>query len=339
MRNDSGHSSNLVITRPVRVAVVGSGPFAEFHIQAFGENPDCELVAIVSRSIGRREELAQRFSVPHCYSSTTELIAAQEVDAVAVVTSGIFHLEPTIQALEAGASVLLEKPIVMNSAEGDTLQKAVAVSQGFVMPAHILRFASPYQELKNRLQAGAIGHPRALSFRRHRQSNHDEFFHDVHPALMTMIHDIDLAIWLTGSAPFGATAREIRVSSRSQPLVVWAEAETADGTVLSFQVSWSLVGGSIPDSLEAIGHEGALSLSLTPRVEDLSLGGSAVDDCLTPNVGHGALREEIRHFIDAIRYGYTPSVITIEEALVGIRFAESIIEAAKRNRNESRGQE
>lgn len=335
MRNDSGHSSDLVFTRPVRVAVVGSGPFAEFHIQAFGENPDCELVAIVSRSIGRGQELARKYSVPHHYKSTAELFAAQEIDGVAVVTSGVFHLEPTLEALESGASVLLEKPVVMSSAEGEILQKALAGSPAFVMPAHILRFATPYQELRNRLQAGAIGHPRALSFRRHRQSNHDEFFHDVHPALMTMIHDIDLAIWLTGSVPFGATAREITVSYRSQPLVVWAEAETTDGTALSFQVSWSLARGSIPDSLEAVGQEGAISLSLSPRVEDLSPDGSALDDCLTPVVGHGALREEVRHFIDAIRFGSTPSVVTIEEALAGIRFAESVIEAAKRNHNES----
>ncbi len=331
MSTNNGHSTDLVHPRPIRVAVVGSGPFAELHAEAFQNNPDCDLVAIVSRSARRRDELMQRFSVPYGYESTSELLVAQEVQAVAVVTSGSYHLPPTIEALEAGANVLLEKPVVMNSAQGQTLSRAVENSPGFVMPAHILRFAAPYQELRGRLHAGAIGKPRALSFRRHRESNHDKYFHDVHPALMTMIHDIDLAIWFSGFTPLTVVAREIRLPSRSQPLMVWAEVETKDGPLLSFQVSWSLVGGSLPDSLEVVGEDGALSLSLATRVEDLSQGSPPVDDCLTPVIGHGALREEIRHFIDAIRFGKTPSAVTLDEALMGIQLAESIIEAAKGN--------
>lgn len=334
MSSDNGHTSRPPSPAAVRVALVGSGSFAELHAQAFAENLDCEIVGIVSRSIGRAESLAERYSAHGAFHTTQELLASCEVDAVSVVTAGNFHLKPTLEALQAGASVLLEKPVVMNSAEGRTLRAAAAAAPGFVMPAHILRFAAPYQELRSRLKTGAVGTPRALSFRRHRTADHDIFFPDVHPVLMTMIHDIDLALWLTGSAPLRVTARQIDAPSRSQPLAVWAEVETTDGTMLSFQVSWSLAGGSLPDALEVIGNDGALSLALAPRVTDFSAGAILVDDCLTPEAGHGALREEIRTFVDAVRFNRPPTAVTLDEALEGIDLAEQIIAIADAHRIE-----
>ncbi|RZT60642.1 putative dehydrogenase [Microcella alkaliphila] len=335
MSSDNGHSHHPLTHQAVRVAIVGSGPFAELHAQAFTENPDCELIAVVGRSIERAEALATRFSVQETYRTTEELFEARAVDAVAVVTAGTFHLQPTLAALEGGASVLLEKPVVMNSTEGRTLREAVERAPGFVMPAHILRFATPYQELRSRLEAGVVGTPRALSFRRHRTTDHDELFHDVHPVLMTMIHDIDLAMWLTGATPLHITARQIEAHSRSQPLAVWAEVETTDGTAISFQVSWSLAAGSLSDSFEVIGDNGALSLSLAPRVRDFGPGASLVDDCLTPDGGHGALREEIRQFVDAVRFENPPTVVTLDEALAGIDLAEQIIAVARTHRIEA----
>jgi predicted dehydrogenase len=316
------------------VAVVGSGGFAALHAQAFSENPDCDLVAIVSRTVERAQTLAESYSVPGAYSSVRELLRSQSVDAVSVVTSGDFHLQPTLEALGAGASVLLEKPVVMSSAEGRILSKAAETAPGFVMPAHILRFAAPYVELRQRLIDGTIGAPRALSFRRHRTSDHDKFFPDVHPVLMTMIHDIDLALWLTGATASRVNAKQIDHPSRSQPIAVWAEVETTDGILLSFQVSWSLASGSLPDALEVIGEGGALSLALTPRVGDFTPEASPVDDCLTPEAGHGALREEIRGFIDSVRFGSPPTTVTLNDALQGISLAEQIIASAEAHRIE-----
>lgn len=332
MSHDDGHPQRPHAMSAVRVAVVGSGPFAELHAQAFAENPDCELVAIVSRTLPRAEALAERYSAGGAFRSTGELVAARQVDAVSVVTAGRFHLEPTLEALQAGASVLLEKPVVMDSAEGRVLRDAASRAPGFVMPAHILRFGAPYQELRSRLLSGAVGVPRALSFRRHRGRDHDELFPDVHPVLMTMTHDIDLALWLTGSTPVQVDARQIEAPSRSQPLAVWAEVELRDGTALSFQVSWSLAGGTLPDSLEIVGDEGALSLALLPRVHDFGAGAAVVDDTLTPHAAHGALREEIRTFVDAVRFGRPPAAVTLDEALAGIDLAQRIIATAETHR-------
>jgi predicted dehydrogenase len=332
--NTTGHSPRPSSTDPVRVAVVGAGGFGALHARAFAANPDCELVAVVDRVRERAEAVAAEVGAV-AYETVDALLAEQRVHGVSVVTSGAAHLESTLAALSAGASVLLEKPVVTTAAEGATLRAAVDAAPGFVMPAHILRFAAPYRELRHRLGSGAIGPARALSFRRHRTLDHDTRFADVHPVLMTMIHDLDLALWLTGATPARVTARQVEVAGRAQPLAVWAEVETeGDGPVLSFQVSWSLAQGGLPDALEVVGETGALALGLVPRVEDFGAGGAGadggatVDDALTPAAAHGALAEEIRAFVDGVRFGRAPDAVTLDEALVGIDLAERIIAEA-----------
>ncbi|KQW06198.1 hypothetical protein ASC66_06615 [Leifsonia sp. Root4] len=327
---DNGPLHTATIRDGVRVAVVGAGQFGELHAQAFRTNPDCRLVAIVDRNLDRAREVAERCGAPAAYGSVEELFAAEAVDGVSVATGGAHHLEPTLAALRAGASVLLEKPVVLRPEEARLLTDASASARGFVLPAHILRFAAPYRELASRIAAGSIGAPRALSFRRHRTIEHDGLFPDVHPVLMTMVHDIDLALWLDGSAPTVVTARQLRIAGRAQPSVVWAEVVTTSGSIWSFQVSWSLAGaGGLPDALEVIGETGALSLSLGARVSDFGPACAPVDDALTPLGSHGALDEEIRIFVDAIRFGTAPTVVTLDEAVNGLALAHRIIAAAE----------
>lgn len=327
---DNGPLHTATIRDGVRVAVVGAGQFGELHALAYRANPDCRLVAIVDRNLERARAVAERSGARAAYSSVEELFAAEAVDGVSVATAGAHHLDPTLAALRAGASVLLEKPVVLRPDEAVVLTDAAVAATGFVLPAHILRFAAPYRELATRLAAGSIGAPRALSFRRHRTIEHDSLFPDVHPVLMTMVHDIDLALWLDGSTPSSVTARQLRIAGREQPSVVWAEVVTASGSVWSFQVSWSLAGaGGLPDALEVIGETGALSLSLGARVSDFGPASAPVDDALTPAGSHGALDEEIRCFVDALRFGTEPTDVTLGEAVDGLALAHRIIAAAE----------
>ncbi len=329
--NHDGHSPSSAPVRPVRVAVVGAGAFGILHARAFAANPDCSLVSIVDHDVSRAESLAAELGVDGAYASIEDALSSEEVDAVSIVTAGPFHLAPALAALSAGASVLIEKPVVLTPADGRILRDAAHHARGFVMPAHILRFAAPYRELHHRVSTGAVGAPRALSFRRHRTIEHDALFPDIHPVLMTMIHDIDLALWLTDAPAHRISAHQVEAPGRSQPLAVWAEVETADGTLLSFQVSWSLSGGSLPDSLEVVGDAGTVALSLSPRVREPHTG-AVVDDVLTPDAGHGALHEEIRAFVDGVRFCRAPDVVTLDDALMGIDLAERIVDAASRNR-------
>src|SRR5262249_57619177 len=114
------------------------------------------------------------------------------------------------------------------------IDAAAIASSAFVMPAHILRFAPPYVSLKARVAGGAIGRLLAIHSNRDRSRDHLQLYPDVHPALMTLIHDIDLALWISGSPALRVSAYQ---RGDAVPTLVWAHAEAADRSLWSLRTS------------------------------------------------------------------------------------------------------
>ncbi len=147
---------------------------------------------------------------------------------------------------------------------------------------------------------------------RDRGRDHERLFPDLHPALMTTIHDIDLALWLSGSRAVRVTAHERGGKAGGPPLLVWAQVEAADGGVWSLRESWLLPDGTpTADRLDVYGTLGVAGLDLTGA-------GDATSD---------AIDAEIAHFCDCLRTGAEPSV-TLEDAAHGVLIAEAIIASA-----------
>ena len=100
MRNDS---SNL------RIAAVGLGHFAQAAVlPAIAQLADVELVALVSGSRHKLDELGQRYGVRlRCaYDHLDELLASGEVDAVYIAVPNDLHAELTLVAARHGVHVL-----------------------------------------------------------------------------------------------------------------------------------------------------------------------------------------------------------------------------------------
>ena len=314
---------------PLRIGVVGTGNFGAKHLAAYARRRDVELVGIVDRDPERARAAAQAWGIERWYGETSELLSECRPDGISVVTSGANHLQPTLAALADGCPVLLEKPLTLSTREANELAAAERRSSGFVMPAHILRFAGPYRELVACVHAGEIGRVLALATVRDRGRDHEILFPDVHPALMTTIHDIDVALWVTG-------ARAVRVSAFGRggeaagpPRVLWARVEADDGSIWALHVSW-LLSGDAPggDRLEVYGSAGVAKLALESSVAVYTDRAQWLDHELTPDSHPGALDCEIDSFCERIRLPTVPPVVTLEEARHGIEIAEAIITSA-----------
>jgi len=294
------------MSAPLRIGVIGVGRFGERHLSAYARQ-EVDIVGVADRDRERARSVAERFGVPRWFGDGAELVAQCRPDGVSVVTPGRDHLEPTLTALSHGCSVLLEKPVATSSHQARAIETAAVESTAFVMPAHILRFAAPYASLKARVADGAIGRLLAIDSNRDRSRDHLQLYPDVHPALMTLIHDIDLALWISG-------APALRVSAYQRgdaPALVWAHVEAADGSLWSLRTSWLLpTDASFSDRLEVHGSDGAELLELTADTHA------------------GALDAEVAHFCSCIRRGATSDLITLTEAAHGIRIAEAIISSA-----------
>jgi predicted dehydrogenase len=161
---------------------------------------------------------------------------------------------------------------------------------------------------------------------RDRGRDHAQLFPDVHPALMTAIHDIDLALWITGARAVRVTAQGRGEKVDDMPRLVWANVEASDGSVWALRVSW-LLSNDAPssDRLDVYGTAGVATLDLRPTVALFTESSGWIDHELTPDAHPGALDHEIDHFCALLRSnGRTPAV-TLVEARHGIQIAEAMM--------------
>lgn len=151
------HSTST--THPVRFALAGFGAWGKFHAQAIHNNSDAELVAITVPSDVSRAEAARLYPAARIFSDGQEMIAACECDVVDIVTPNFTHRDLAIAALQAGRSVLLEKPMATTLADCRAIAQAAAASRGQLAIGHELRLSSQWGEIKRLLERGIIGDP------------------------------------------------------------------------------------------------------------------------------------------------------------------------------------
>lgn len=99
----------------LRVCVIGCGPIGvDQHCRTYAKNPMVELVGVCDVIKERAEKAGTRFGVPW-FLDAKDMLKQLQPDLVSVATGGVEygsdHYEPTMQALNAGAHVLCEKPI------------------------------------------------------------------------------------------------------------------------------------------------------------------------------------------------------------------------------------
>jgi predicted dehydrogenase len=93
------------------------------------------------------------------YTGVDELLADAEIEIVTIATPNDFHKPLAIKCLEAGKTVISEKPVTLNSAELEDII-AVAKKTGKLFSVHQnRRWDRDYRIVKEVLDTGAIGFP------------------------------------------------------------------------------------------------------------------------------------------------------------------------------------
>jgi len=97
-------------TKPVRLAIVGSGNIAFTHAAAIRQVPAARLTAVCSRNPGKSTVIAAPAGAK-VFQSLDELLATDAADALLIATPSGTHLDSALPALRAGRHVLCEKPL------------------------------------------------------------------------------------------------------------------------------------------------------------------------------------------------------------------------------------
>ena len=123
------------MSEPTKVGLIGCGRAAErYYLPALGRQAAKARLVAVADPRPERALLAAS-GLPGCltFDSVETLLQEAEIDAVLVTSSPDTHVPITIKALQAGLSVLVEKPLGTSSEQVQDLEECTSRSRGIVM--------------------------------------------------------------------------------------------------------------------------------------------------------------------------------------------------------------
>jgi predicted dehydrogenase len=157
-----------------RIALIGTGGRSEMYIRAvFGKHADtAELVAFSDVNPGRVEfyqKLIQELGAPGPIASfdpadLTSFIQANNIDRVVVTTPDYTHADYIVEALRAGADVVVEKPLTIDAEGCRRITKAVHETGRNVVVTFNYRYSPRNSALKEIIQSGVIGKVTSIDF-------------------------------------------------------------------------------------------------------------------------------------------------------------------------------
>jgi predicted dehydrogenase len=150
--------------RPIRVGVIGAGAAAEgIHLPALARTAGVQTTAIVDPAAERVELVKRKFGVPASFGHYRD--AMPHIDAAILGIPHQYHAPVTIELLEAGIHVLVEKPMALSTAECDAMIRASERSGACLAVGLLRRFAPTLRYTKEVLEAGMLGPIRSVDVR------------------------------------------------------------------------------------------------------------------------------------------------------------------------------
>ena len=136
---------------------------ADINAALLGAVPDgVEIAAVASRDGARAQAYASEHGIERAHGSYEELLADDGLDAVYISLPNGMHHEWTLNAIEAGKHVLVEKPYSRHAAEADEGWDAAERAGLIVMEAFMWRHHPQAAKAKELVDSGAIGRLREL---------------------------------------------------------------------------------------------------------------------------------------------------------------------------------
>ncbi|QDY70891.1 Gfo/Idh/MocA family protein [Qingshengfaniella alkalisoli] len=137
----------------IKVGVVGAG-VGRSHVEAYNALPDqYEVIAICDLNEERAREAADAQGVENVVTSLEQLFDLGP-DIINLCTPSGLHFKQTLQVLDAGFNVVVEKPVGQSLAEVDALIEAEANAKGWVCPIFQYRFGLGVQKLQHLMAKG-----------------------------------------------------------------------------------------------------------------------------------------------------------------------------------------
>jgi predicted dehydrogenase len=346
----------------LRVGIIGAGFIAtRGHVPAYRAVPGVEVVALCDINEKRARAVSEELGIPQAYTDYHAMLEHENLDVVSVCSPNAFHAQMTIDALNAGAHVLCEKPMALNYADAQAMFAASQRAGRSLTIGFHMRYQPEFQTVKQILSDGKLGevyYIKSSMLRRNGIPGYGSWFTNKDlaggGAMMDIgCHMLDLSLWMLGHPkPLTVTANlYAKFGPRAKGLGTWgidhfpagARFDVDDlatafirfegGITLLLEVSWA--GHSTPGHrLQIMGTEGGIEVD--PRTFGrerpvhvfIEQDGELAEEelAIDPAVG-SSYQREIAAWLQAIEAGSSP-LVAPEQAALAVQITEAIYQSA-----------
>lgn len=292
----------------IQVALAGAGAFGIKHLDGIKNIPDVKVVSLVSRELGKTQEVADKYGIEHVSTELADSLAIKEVDAVILCTPTQMHASQSLACLEAGKHVQVEIPLCDVLKDGEAVVKRQQETGLVAMCGHTRRFNPSHQWVHKRIAGGefnvqqmdvqtyffrrtnmnALGQPRSWT-------DHLLWHHAA--------HTVDLFAYQAGSPIVQANALQGPIHPQlGIAMDMSIQLKAANGAICTLSLSFNN-DGPLGTFFRYIGDTG----TYIARYDDLVNGKEEKIDVSRVDVSMNGIELQDREFFAAIREGREPN--------------------------------
>jgi predicted dehydrogenase len=299
----------------VRIAVAGLGYWGPNLARNFDRLDGVELAWLFDHSEEALAREGAAFPSVRTTTSLDELLADEQLDAVALATPVATHAELAEGVLNAGKHCFVEKPLAQTVDEAERVVEVAHAAGRVLMVGHLLEYHPGIEMLKGLIDSGQLGDVRYLYSNR---LNLGVLRAEENALWSLGAHDVSVILRLAGEEPYECRAVGESYMQEGIEDVVFCFLRFPSGLAAHLHLSWldphkerrfTVVGSKKMATFDDM----ALERKLTLYDKGFDQSGSYPEyrarsgDVFSPRVpNEEPLRIECRHFVECVRDGAEP---------------------------------
>ena len=232
-----------------KIAVIGLGIWGRNHALSYADYDRCELALVCDADRERAREVGENLGVQ--WTDNVADVAASDVDGVSIATPDHLHAAVTIEMLNAGKHVFVEKPLATSVAEAQQLVAAADQSGRIALVDFQNRWNPAFMGIKDSVSNGQLGSP-VMGYARLSDSiavaeSWLSWAGQSGPEWFLFPHTIDIARWILGQEPVSVYALGKRGILSSRGIDCWDAIQALvefESCFFTFETSWVVPAGS-----------------------------------------------------------------------------------------------
>ncbi len=152
-------------TGKVKIGIIGAGNFASTTILPILKElkKDCQILGLASSGGLSSQTLVKNYKIKNKYETESEIIDAEEIDAVFILTQHHNHPELVVRALNANKAVYVEKPLAITAESITEIEEAMYNAEN---PKIFVGFNRRFSESAQFIKSHLINSPaNSINFR------------------------------------------------------------------------------------------------------------------------------------------------------------------------------